>query len=163
MHCAELTGRKETRKDGRVWICVCVCVVCLCVCVWVRKREREREAEETEINCGADLYSRILQPVQRHRCSPQSPCSWNPQPWNPATTPGCMDGRRSNCVCVPVCPTYVMHQRCVFICLCVCCCSMCGRICAVFFFFFSGLKGALHWFLRVCVRVRLWMLLYTCQ
>lgn len=52
-----------------------------------------------------------------------------------------MDRRRSNCVCVPVCPTYVMHQRCVFICLCVCCCSMCGRICAGFFFYFWALRS----------------------
>ena len=147
MHCAELTGRKETRKDGES------VNVCVCVCVWVCVRERERERERERSSGNRNKLRRwpiFSNPATSSAAQmfPQSPCSWNPRPWNPATTPGCMDGRRSNCVCVPVCPTYVMHQRCVFICLCVCvcCCSMCGRICAVFFylfiylFLFLGLK-----------------------
>ena len=157
MHCAELTGRKETRKDGEsVNVCVCVCE-----CVCVREREREREAEETEINCGADLYSRILQPVQRHRCSPNprvpETLGREIQPQHPAVWTGdALIVSVSLCVPRTLCISGVFLS----VCVCVCAAAACVGGSVPFFYLFiylfifiSGLKGALYRFLHVCVHL----------
>ena len=136
MHCAELTGRKETRKDGEsVNVCVCVCE---CVCVREREREREREAEETEINCGADLYSRILQPVQRHRCSPNprvpETLGREIQPQHPAVWTG-----DALIVSVSLCVPRTLCISGVFLSVCVCVCVLLQHVwedlCRFFYLF----------------------------
>lgn len=63
------------------------------MCVYMCEREAEAEGTN-KLQCWPIFSNPPF--VCWHRCFPQSPCSWNPLQWNPATTPDCMEVTRSD-------------------------------------------------------------------
>lgn len=119
--CGDFALRKKSRQDGEA----------------ARVRDAETESEAGGNRNKLQRWPIFWNPASSSAAQMflQSPCSWNPGPWNPATTTERVEGGCFNC---PRADQPVMHQR--RRCLCLLLQSL---MCFCVFW------GAVHWF-RPC-------------